>query len=158
MTMIAKSRGALVGAFAAGIGGIVAAITVREYNVRESSASKIIDTLNGVREAVRQLTVQALPIQSVDDFARGALPHVVLAHGDRSNNAADPGGERSDERAARLCEEGLDGQLAYRFAHPIHKSDAPHIQRQITSAKIQNRQSEQYYGGYSGEYLAHKNA
>ncbi|KAJ1475948.1 hypothetical protein T484DRAFT_1966913 [Baffinella frigidus] len=101
MTMIAKSRGALVGAFAAGIGGIVAAITVREYNVRESSASKIIDTLNG---------------------------------------------------------EGLDGQLAYRFAHPIHKSDAPHIQRQITSAKIQNRQSEQYYGGYSGEYLAHKNA
>ena len=58
----------------------------------------------------------------------------------------------------RVRQEGLGGQLAYRFAHPIHTSDASHINRQITSDKIQSRQSGQYYGGYSGEYLAPRNA
>jgi hypothetical protein len=36
----------------------------------------------------------------------------------------------------------------------IHPRDAPHIQRQITSAPLTTRKSGVYYGSYSGEYIA----
>ena len=59
MTAIAKSRGAF--AFAAcGIGSIVAAETVREYTVRESSARKTIDTFNQVQPCLLHFSVCSL--------------------------------------------------------------------------------------------------